>query len=70
MIVTIEEHNIIGGLGSAVAEVLAEEGSNAKLVRIGLEDEYTSIVGTQEYLREQYGLSANQITKKILKILK
>ncbi len=70
IIVTIEEHNIIGGLGSAVAEVMAEEERVAKLVRIGLNDEYTTIVGNHNYLREQYGMSANRITERILKIIK
>lgn len=37
-IVTCEEHSIIGGLGSAVAEVLAETGSSCKLVRVGIQD--------------------------------
>ena len=66
LIVTIEEHNIIGGLGSAVAEVMAENCVNAKLLRIGLNDEFCSIIGTQSYLREQYGLSSKKIVEKIL----
>lgn len=43
VILTIEEHNIYGGLGSAVAEVLAEEGSPCKLRRHGIRDEYALI---------------------------
>ena len=70
LIVTIEEHKIIGGLGGAVAEVMAENRGGAKLLRIGLNDEYTSIVGTQAYLREQYGISSEKITKRILEKLK
>lgn len=70
LVVTIEEHNIIGGLGGAVSEVIAENKTNATLLRIGLNDEYTSIVGTQAYLREQYGLSADKILERILKKLK
>ena len=42
-ILTIEEHNIYGGLGSAVAEVLAEEGSNCRLIRHGIKDEFALI---------------------------
>lgn len=42
-ILTIEEHNILGGLGAAVAEVLAEEGSPARLVRHGIRDEFALI---------------------------
>jgi len=65
IIATVEEHNIIGGLGSAVAEVMAENPSNAKLIRFGLNETYTSIVGKQDYLREQYGISAEKIAQRI-----
>lgn len=65
-IVTVEEHNIVGGFGSAVAEVLAEEGCPARLIRIGLNDEYCSKVGNQKYLREQYNMSAGGIVDTIL----
>lgn len=64
-IITVEEHNIVGGFGSAVAEVMAENSSKAKLVRIGLNDEYCSIVGSQQYLREKYGMSAGKIVEKV-----
>ncbi|MBQ8371394.1 MAG: transketolase [Clostridia bacterium] len=65
-IVTVEEHNLSGGFGSAVAEVLAEaEGARAKLVRVGLDDRYSSIVGSQKYLRKQYSIDAETIEKKI-----
>lgn len=64
-IVTVEEHNIIGGLAGAVAEVMAESGSRAKLVRVGLNDQYSIKVGTQKYLREQYNMDAKAIIKKI-----
>lgn len=66
MIVTCEEHNIVGGFGSAVAEVMAEmKTRKAFLVRIGLHDVYSTRVGNQKYLREQYGMSATQIAKRI-----
>lgn len=65
-IVTVEEHNIVGGFGSAVGEVLSElKNKKAVLVRIGLNDTYSSIVGSQKYLRDQYGMSANKISQKI-----
>lgn len=69
LIVTIEEHNIIGGFGSAVAEIMAESKNNCKLLRIGLNDTYSSIVGSQAYLREMYGIDAKSIEKKILKVM-
>ena len=66
LIVTCEEHNIVGGFGSAVAEVMAEmHEKKACLVRIGLQDLYATKVGTQKYLREQYGICASEIVKRI-----
>lgn len=66
MIVTCEEHNIVGGFGSAVAEVMAEmKEKRAYLLRIGLNDMYAIRVGNQKYLREQYGMSALEIAKRI-----
>lgn len=68
LIVTCEEHNIIGGFGSAVAEVLAEmQHKKANLLRVGLNDEYSVRVGNQKYLRAQYGIDAKSIAEKILK---
>lgn len=66
LIVTCEEHNLSGGFGSAVAEVLAELPSHARLLRIGINDEYSTLVGDQKYLRDQYGMSGKKIAKKIL----
>jgi transketolase len=70
LIVTVEEHNIMGGFGGAVSEVIADmEGNRAKLIRIGLNDIYTSIVGSQDFLRDYYGISAKNIVEKIKKAL-
>ena len=67
LIVTCEEHNVIGGFGSAVAEVMAEmKQKQAALLRIGLNDEYSIRVGNQKYLRGQYGIDAPAIVKRIL----
>ena len=66
IIVTCEEHNLSGGFGSAVAEVLAELPSHARLLRIGMNDEYSTLVGDQKYLRDQYGMSGKKIAEKIL----
>ena len=71
ILVTAEEHNIIGGLGGAVAEIIAEiSGKKAVLRRIGLNDCYTAIVGSQEYLRKQHGLAAVEIAGYITKLCK
>ena len=68
LIVTCEEHNVIGGLGGAVAEVMAEmRVKRARLLRIGMPDCYASVVGSQPYLRGEYGLDAEQIAKRIEK---
>ncbi len=70
LLVTCEEHNIVGGFGSAVAEVMAEmPAKRAHLMRIGMQDMYATKVGSQAYLREQYGMSAKQIAEKIVKAL-
>ncbi len=65
VIVTIEEHNIMGGFGSAVAEVLAELGQKVKQIRLGIEDCYCTKVGSQKYLREQYGIGKERIEEAI-----
>ncbi len=65
LIVTVEEHNKVGGFGSAVAEVLAELGEKVKLLRLGIEDCYSTEVGSQEYLRKQYGIEKKEIVRKI-----
>ena len=64
-IFTVEEHNIVGGFGGAVAEVLAECGGKAKLHRIGIDDFYCIEVGSQAYLREQVGINAEGIVSKV-----
>ncbi|MDD4953901.1 MAG: transketolase C-terminal domain-containing protein [Candidatus Omnitrophica bacterium] len=66
LVVAIEEHSIIGGLGSAIAEVLAEEGSGARLLRIGIADSWPKEVGSQDYLRKKLGLDTEAIERKIL----
>lgn len=65
LIVTAEDHNVVGGLGTAVAEVLAEEGYSGKLLRIGVQEYGES--GTAEALYEKYGLSASAISRRVCK---
>jgi len=67
-IITIEEHSIIGGLGSAVAEVIAEK-QPAQLVRLGLRDTFAES-GEPDELFEKYGISENHIYKNVKAILK
>lgn len=69
-ILTIEEHSLIGGLGSAVAEILAEEKAKTYFKRIALPDACFNYIGSQDYLRTRLGLSTRNIEKNILKIYK
>lgn len=64
LVVTLEEHSIIGGLGSAVAQVLASNEQRAKLLILGLPDEYMK-AGSYQYMLKECGLTANQIVDKI-----
>ena len=65
-IVTVEEHSIVGGFGSAVCEVIAETGANCRVHRIGMEDVYSTIVGTQQYLRGEYRMDENAICERTI----
>lgn len=71
LIATCEEHNILGGFSSAVAEVMAEmKRKKAFLLRIGLNDEYSVKVGNQKYLRKQYGMDGDTIAVRIMEAIK
>jgi transketolase len=62
-IVTLEEHNIIGGFGSAVAEVIMDEdlAGNVKLSRIGIPDVFCEYYGSQNQILDHFGLSVEGI---------
>ncbi len=61
LIATLEEHNLIGGLGSAVAEVILADRLTARLITFGIPDTYAPVAGSQEYLRELFGLTPPQV---------
>ena len=63
VVVTAENHSIIGGLGSAVAEVLAESASATPLRRVGLADTYAEGAGSASYLFKKYGLSTQHLVE-------
>lgn len=67
-IVTAEEHNIIGGLGSAVAEVLVESGKPVPMLRVGVEDTFGRSGPALELL-DLYGLTAPHIVDKVKAVL-
>ena len=60
LLMTVEEHNIIGGLGAAVAEVLSEEGPGTRLLRHGIRDRY-SLIAPPNHLYAHYRLDAQGI---------
>ena len=66
LMVTVEEHTIVGGLGGAVSEVLAEMASSTKLLRLGVNDRFAT-VGDFEYLLRQNRLTADLIAEDVLK---
>jgi transketolase len=71
VIVTVEEHNIMGGLGGAVAEVLMDENAgDVKFKRLALPDVNVSKIGSQEWLRDQYGLGVKDIENTVKELVK
>lgn len=67
---TLEDHSVIGGLGTAVAEILAESGNPVPLKRFGVHDTFTGVTGSIEYLQGINGLSPAAITHTIIHFLK
>ncbi len=63
-LVTIENHNVIGALGSAVAEVLAEEGGGVPFKRIGVWDEFGQ-VGSMDDLKKHFRMTADDIAGQV-----
>jgi len=68
IVFTVEEHGKIGGLGSAVADIVSEFMPK-RIIRIGTEDQVLKLVGTRSYLRKTLGLDAEGIYQKIIKSL-
>ena len=69
LLVSVEEHNVLGGLGGAVAEVLAAKGGMPPLLRIGVEDCYPH-AGEYNYMCQVCGLMPEAIAEKIQSALK
>jgi len=63
-VITMENHTIVGGLGTAVAEVMAEAGVGKRLVRIGLKDVYAH-GASRHYLMREYGLDALALVRQV-----
>jgi transketolase len=70
-IVTLEEHTVEGGLGGAVAEVLLEAGTvPRRFLRLGLANEFSSVVGSQDFLRMHYGLDETTVADRVLELIR
>ena len=67
-VLSAEEHNITSGFGSAVAEVIADEGLGCKLHRIGMPDDY-SLLGPPTHLYRHYGLDAEGVAARVRKAI-
>jgi transketolase C-terminal domain/subunit len=68
-VITAENHSIIGGLGSAVAEVLAESGLGRPLRRIGLQDTFAEGARDAQYLFTKYGLTTQHLVDMAWSVL-
>lgn len=68
-IITVEDHTVVGGLGSAVADVIAKSGKGCAFRKLGYQDEF-SIVGYPEDLLHQYKIDADGITEAIAEVVK
>jgi len=67
-VVTMENHSIIGGLGSAVSELMAGAGAGSRLIRLGLQDVYAH-GASREYLMREYGLHAQALVAAVEDLL-
>ncbi len=65
-IFVLEEHSLIGGLGSVVAEILAESSYNGFFKRLAMPDKFIKEAGSRDYLLDRHGLSLQQLTETIL----
>ena len=67
-LVTVEEHSIYNGLGSAVADVLSQTGSGTRQLKIGLNDEFPAD-GPYEELLDHHGLAGPRIAERVCAVL-
>jgi transketolase len=66
---TVEAHYRVGGIGSLVAEVIAERGLRCQLVRCGVASLQSGITGSQRYLHHLYGISAEKLVETAMQTL-
>ena len=61
LVITVEGHYVVGGLGSLVAEVIADHGLDSQLARCGATEMPRGVTGSEEYLRDLHGVSASRV---------
>lgn len=64
-LITLEEHTVVGGLGTAVAEVLAEAGAATPLTRLGVQDVFAVMSGDRQHFRRQLGIDAAAVVSAV-----
>ncbi len=70
LVVTLEEHNVMGGLGSAIAEWYVDNCSHyVKILRLGIPDQFINQVTSQQHAREKFHLTPEAIVKRISNVL-
>lgn len=67
LVLSLEAHYVTGGLGSLVAEVIAEHGLDCRLIRAGVESTPVGMSGTREYMHQQLGLSAERLAATLIR---
>lgn len=68
-VVTFEEHSSYGGLGAIVAERIAGRGAGTLLLRIGIDDRFSEVCGTYQYLIESHGLGPDKVESDVREFL-
>ncbi|MGK7877647.1 MAG: transketolase family protein [Xenococcaceae cyanobacterium] len=68
--ITVEAHYLVGGLGSLVAEVVAERGLHCRVVRCGVRTTPEGVGGSQSYLHRVHGLSSEKLVEKAIWVLR
>ena len=69
LVVTVEEHSVVGGLGNIISEIIAKNNADARLEIIGIPDIFTNIIGKRDYLLKQHNMDAENISARVHSLL-
>lgn len=69
LLVTVEEHSVIGGLGGAVCEAVCELGLGTRVLRVGIQDRYDATAGSHEELLKRHGIDGAALAEQVLHAL-